>query len=979
MFARKDYNYLVVDASEKKLNPEQLKAIQHGEGPLLIIAGAGTGKTTVITERIKYFIIEQKVSPGELLALTFTEKAAREMEERVDVVLPLGYANMWISTFHSFADRILRDEAVNIGLDPNFRVMTQAENIHFLRKNLFEFELEYYRPLGNPNKFIEGLLQHFSRLKDEDVVVTDYFDYLKKLKKEGKEEFEEEIARSEELAKAYQTYEELKTKHGFLDFGDLQSQVLKLFRTRKKILKQYQEQFKYILVDEFQDTNYAQYVLVKLLAPPPKANLTVVGDDNQAIYRFRGAAISNILQFKDDYPGAKEVVLNKNYRSTQTILDVAYRLIKNNDPDSLEAKLGISKKLQKMRQVEEKEVEFLLADRVENEAEIVAKKILELSGDYQYRDFAILVRANNHAEPFVRALNRAGIPNQFLGPGMLFRQPEVKDLIAYLLLLYNLEDSISMYRLLSIDYFGVEGRELATLLNFSRRQKISLFETCEELVTNNSLAVSPKSAEIMDKLVKIIHHHLNLMKTETAGQILYYFLEESGLLKRFSNYESEEDEKKAQNIAKLFDKIKGFEATHEDASVFAVVDFINLSLELGESPLASDEDWLNNNAVNILTVHSAKGLEFPVVFLVNLVAQRFPSLARQEQIPLPQELIKEILPIGDFHLEEERRLFYVGMTRAKDRLYLTAANYYGEGKREKKLSPFVAEALGEKALGQKLVLPQTDQLSIFAPLVKTQKPKSLFPRPALTELSYSQIDSFNTCPLKYKFSYLLSLPTPPSAALTFGSVIHQTMCDFYQRALSGQKPNKKDVLKIMAENWSSLGYISQAHQKKYKKEGEKILSQFFEKAYSAKDLPIVLEQPFSVKISSSLKINGKIDRIDKTKKGIEIIDYKTGKSSSQKEVDKDLQLALYALAATNGTLEYLGVLKETPQPSQVKVSFYFFTNQKKVSTIKKKEDFEKLKKELIRKAEEISQSQFSPTPGKHCDFCEYRMLCEAWS
>ena len=260
---------------ERQLNAEQKKAVTFGKGPLLIIAGAGTGKTTVVTERIKHIITSGLAKPSEILALTFTEKASREMEERVDLALPYGTTQMWISTFHAFCDRILRNEGINIGLDPGFRLMTEAETIMLLRKNIFKFDLKYFRPLGNPMKFITGMMQHFSRLKDEDIVPMQYLDWSKT--QEG-----EEGEKYKELANAYRTYEELKVKEGVADYSDLISNTLKLFRTRKNILKRYQEQFKYILIDEFQDTNFAQNELALLLSGTRK-NITVVGDDDQCL------------------------------------------------------------------------------------------------------------------------------------------------------------------------------------------------------------------------------------------------------------------------------------------------------------------------------------------------------------------------------------------------------------------------------------------------------------------------------------------------------------------------------------------------------------------------------------------------------------------------------------------------------------------------------------------------------------------------
>lgn len=904
------------------LNPEQKKAVEFGEGPLLIIAGAGTGKTTVVTERIKYLIASGRAKPQEILALTFTEKASQEMEARVDIALPYGVTQMWISTFHAFCDRVLRTEAINIGIDPGYKLMTEAETIMFFRKHLFEFDLKEYRPLGNPTKFIAGMIQHFSRLKDEDITPHEYLKYDKN-----------------ELSRVFQKYEELKVKESVADYADLISWTLKLFRDRAKILARYQKQFRYILIDEFQDTNYAQNELAVLLAGS-KNNITVVGDDDQAIYRWRGAAISNIIQFRKTFPKVKIVVLTKNYRSTKEILDRSYDLIQNNNPDRLEMAEKIDKKLESMRRINGTPVEVFYTERVEHESEMVVKKIKELS-QYEYKNFAILVRANNHAEPFVRALSRAGIPYQFLGPGQLFRQPEVKDLIAYLKVLYNFEDNVAMYRVLTMDIFGISPREVAVLVNMSRKFGISLFEACE------------KSHQ---KIAEIIQKHLGFIKKETAGQILYYFLEETGLLKKLATYKTPKDERVAENIAKFFNKLKTYEMDHEDAGVFAVVDWLELSMNLGESPLATDTDWSENNAVNILTIHSAKGLEFPVVFLVNLVSARFPTNERKEQLPIPDAFVKEILPKGDYHEEEERRLFYVGMTRARDHLYFTGAKYYGEGKREKRLSSFIQEALGKEPSFAHA--SEGKQLS-FLDWKKTETP---IPKPnrVVSYLSYSQLSTFSTCPLQYKYRYIVKIPVPPRAALVFGDTIHKVMHDFYLL----KRPVKEDLLRLLEKHWSSAGYGDRVYEEKMKRQGRELLEGFYNKGYDPNVIPIALEEPFKIKLSPTLTLGGKIDRIDKTKNGIEIIDYKTGTAPKSRDISKDLQLTVYAMAE---------------ESKNVIVSFYFFDGQQKISAIRTKEQIKEAKKEIITIADEISHSDFQPTPGKWCDFCEFRLICEAWN
>jgi len=950
---------------EKKLNKEQKEAVEHGKGPLLIIAGAGTGKTTVITERIKYLISKGLARSSEILALTFTDKASREMEERVDLALPYGYTDMWILTFHSFCDKILRQEALQIGLDPGYKLLTEAETIQFLTKNLFKFKLNYFRPLGNPTKFIDGMLQHFSRLKDEDVSPDEYFHWAQK----------EEIENYLELARAYQTYEELKVKEGLMDFADLIVKTIKLFRTREAVLEKFQKQFKYILVDEFQDTNFAQNQLAILLAGK-KQNITVCADDDQAIYRWRGAAIANVIHFKKRFPKAKIVVLVKNYRSTQLILDSAYKLIQNNNPDRLEVKEKVNKRLIAERKTGKTAIEFLHADRVENEAEMVAKTIRSLTdgsvSKYGYKDFAILVRANNHAEPFVRALSRAGIPYQFLGPGQLFRQPEIKDLIAYLKLLYDFQDNVALFRVLSMDDFEVSGRDLAAITNYARRINISLFEACEAV---DKIFVSSQSKEKINQFTKMVHRHLGLMAKETAGQILYFFLEDTGILKKLAEYKSLADEKKAQNISKFFDRLRTYEVDHEDASVLAVVDWINLSMNLGESPLANNVDWSQENRVNILTVHSSKGLEFPVVFLVNLVSARFPTPERKEKIPIPDALIKEILPEGDYHAQEERRLFYVGMTRACERLYLTAADYYGEGKREKRISPFVVEVLGEGVLsgfsaGQTL---EDKQLSIFeykpAEEVKTPLADT---HSSINYLSYSQIETFNTCPLQYRYRYLQRIPVLQSAAASFGDTIHKTLASFYQQIKEGKQLKEKDLLEIFSQNWSSVGYASKAHELKTQKRGEEMLKNFFKQCHNPKVKPRSLEQIFVVKVSPKLKVGGKIDRVDEIDNRLEIIDYKTGKPWDQKKVAQSLQMTVYALAAADR-----GIYGKRPE--EVDLTFYFLETGERKSTSRTSKDLEKAREELLKKAQEIESSTFEAKPSQMCDFCDYRLLCEAWS
>lgn len=986
-----------------KMNPQQKKAVEYNKGPLLIVAGAGTGKTTVLVEKIKYLILKQKVDPKEILALTFTEKAAAEMEQRVDEALPYGLFQMWISTFHSFADQLLRTQIGHIGIDPGYKLMTDAETISFLKRHIFEFNLNYFRPLGNPNKFLHALIQHFDRLRDEDVNPHQYETFSKTLVTKP-EVTDEEKLKIEELAAAYKKYQDLKSKHGKLDFADLIFQLLTLLTKRPHLLEEYKKQFKYVLIDEFQDTNIAQYLLIKLLAPPgPDTKLTVVGDDSQAIYKFRGASVSNILQFMKDYPDAESVTLNRNYRSNQVLLDYSYRLIRHNDPDTLEAQLGISKELKGIKKGNQIEsLQLYIVETGDEEAEYVAKSILKISQEegVKFSDIAILVRANKHAEPVISSMSRMGIPYKIWGKSALYKQPEVKDLISYLKVLHDPYDSAAFYRVLTMNIFGIDHHDISLLLGFAKKTALPLSQTPEIYASffNNDWYLpqydiyrpylplfSEKTKAALMKITSMFRRHQNLLKSHTAGQILYFFLEDTGYLKRITSYTTAADEKIAINISQFFNKLKTMEASQDDNSVAAIVDYLEMSMELGESPTTATSDNYEFDAVNVLTVHAAKGLEFPIVFMMSLAHGRFPSYNKREAIPIPQELIKEILPSGDFHTLEERRLFYVALTRAKDRVFLTSAKYYSGGKRQRKISPFVIETMGADEVNKIAMRKRdnTNQLTIFdfKPAEQTASlhtennsaPDSLTPiAKSLTNFSYSQLESFKICPLQYKYLYILKIPTSVSAAASFGESIHKALQRFYMDFQKDPKVDLDHLLHLYQKLWIPIGYESADDEALRKAKGKEMLEKFYKTFHDPNRSIIAVEKLFKIKVDSDVFITGKIDRIDAGSDGtIEIVDYKTGRKPDEKELKKNLQLSMYAMAATDP-----GLLNKRIE--EVKLTFYYLNDMEKISMNRTAEDLILVKQEVREAAKKIRSSTFPAHVGPWCSFCQFKINCEAW-
>lgn len=959
------------------LTKEQLEAVTNQAGPALVVAGAGTGKTTVITRRIAWLISEKLAQPNEILALTFTEKAALEMEERVDALVPYGFVDTWISTFHAFGDRILRNHAIELDLPVDYRVLSEAEQMVFFREHIFEFSLNHLRPLNSPYRYARDLLRYFSKIKDEDISAEKYLKFAEeKLKQANDKEETEEAERQIEIAKCFGEYNELLHQNGYVDFGDQINLVVRLFRENPRILKKYQELFKYILVDEFQDTNYAQNELLKLLAPQ-EANLMVVGDDDQSIYRFRGAALSNILDYIKTWPKAKQIVLHQNYRSGEAILNKSYELIVQNNPNRLEITNNINKKLVAAGE-NKKEAGFVTFDFSQTfsaEADKVAAKIKEeLKAGTAHHEIAVLVRRNSDIEPFEKALAAKGIPSKIASGGGLYTRPEIITLISFAKAVTNPLDNLAHFYLTTGEIYNLPINDAVYLNGLAKRHPGSLEDIYKEVIkTGPTSGVSVDSLAILEVYLNDLINYREKSLELTAGQLIYQFLTETGYLKNLLTgaNKNPEDEEKIQNISEFFERIKGFDLISSDKSIHNFSNNLEQLLEAGENPATSEIDP-DLAAVNIITIHKAKGLEFDVVFMVNLVNECFPTRRQHIEFEIPVELAHGETA-EDFHLEEERRLFYVGMTRAKKKLYLSGSEDHG-GKKKYKISPFVIETMGQGfEVNEKHKLSALEKIEAFTSAKELEKLLKVFYLDGKTlVLTPHQIDDYLSCPLKFKYVHIFKIPLMKNHAIIYGSAIHAAAQYYFEAKKRGKKVTANDLIKVFEDSWSKEGFYTRKHEEERFAQGRVALKKFFTEAEKAAVLPDKIEEPFSFVVGGGeqrTKINGRYDAVFETDSEVEIRDFKTANVKSEKEAERrasdNNQLGIYALSwrETYGKI-----------PEKVSLSF---VGSDFCGTVKKTEkQLDKIAEDIEKVAAGIRSADFSANPGfGECNRCAYAAIC----
>jgi DNA helicase-2/ATP-dependent DNA helicase PcrA len=969
-----------------ELNAEQRRAVEHGEGPLLVIAGPGSGKTSVIVERILHLLEKAPgLAPENILALTYTEKAAAEMGARVRRALVGSETAPHVSTFHSFCLTVLQQRRFER------RLLDPTDIWIFLRRRMEMLGLDHYQKLASPGAFLHDLNEFFSRCQDELIEPEDFEGFAAQVEKAferraaaldpaARQAEAQALEKLKELARVFAQSRRLMEDAGCSSFGSLVSETVRLWDREPDVLETFRRRFRYVLVDEFQDTNYGQVELLRRLADRPH-NITAVGDDDQAIYRFRGAAHGAFTMFRKSFPGAETVYLNRNYRSTKKILRVAEAVISKNQRE-------VSKPALTTNQEEGACVGLLVSPDGRSEAAGVAGLIEDLARQGRaYHDIAVLYRAHSHRDLLVEDLRRRNVPFAIRGLSLL-STVILRDLIAYLRLIHSWQDNISLTRVL----LAPRWRFPEALAMEARRRAAK--NRCPLAESLGGMGRSLFHGELESTGWPELRAALNDLRT--TAEIIPVSATLDKLLDRLEVrfLPGESDDLYVQAFKKF---LKGWEEKSETRALGEFIEYFDYFIEAG-GKIESPADASPSNAVQMMTVHAAKGLEFPVVIVLGVGSRRFPHRQQKPVIEFPEGLRKGPPPPADISLEEERRLFFVAITRAQQQLYISSLA--GPGK---KPSRFVEDVLSDAAIRIR------DLQTFEVPAVKEATPTPRRPAPSpsrqerdgqsrlfeaagadslhppvaewaaadppcagdgLLQLSATAIETYLDCPLKFKFSHALKIPTGPQAALTFGNVMHQSIRRYFE--LRRQKPpTVEEMEEFYLSTWKSAGFEDDYQEAAYQRTGRDQLRAFVERQNAApiEGENVRTEQAFQLEVDDVL-LEGRIDQINPLDSArsnrVELVDYKTGRPRTQKDADHSLQLSIYALAARRQ-------FKLDP----ARLTFYNLTNNQPVWSVRTEKDLEAARARIREVADAIRRLIFPATPGYVCRHCDYVPICPA--
>ena len=1001
-----------------QLNPAQTKAVTNS-GIQLIIAGPGSGKTRVIVEKILY-LLSQGIPQKEILALTFSEKAASEMVKRLEEKITLS--DLTVSTFHSFCYRILQENVADSGVSVAAGLIGQTGQMIWAIRNIDNFGFEHIEIGNNQEEAVKPILDGISRFRDELVPPDDLEAYLEKKEQEQLPEAEKEtIGRLQDLLKVYRAYEAYKRQTRMIDYDDMIHLGVTLFEKKAHVLDEYKRQYRFILVDEFQDTNFAQFALLRQLAGD---QVFVVGDDDQSIYRFRGAYYGNFEDFRETWKEYDLTVLNENYRNSGNILSLSRQFIG----------VGAQSDPKELFTTKEPGAPIIVAECADEQTEAVwvADEIERLlASGLSFKDIAILSRKRAFATKFSKILNQRGIPTSFSGEIGFKNEPLIRDVIAYLWCIHNPHTAgISLNRLMrrvgvsekAIQQINHKGRSLSWEDEFSD----GIYEAMQQC---DSL-INEEHRPAVHDLIRTLERFRETRDTLTLSQQLYQVLISTGGF--YTRVLDESRNRDRMLLNQFYEMAQEYEAVTPNAEISDFLEYVDYHRRLDEDDLEAEE----GDHIHIMTLHKSKGKEFPVVFIPEMSERKFPSEYRKKRYAVPNELAKGRTAGRDEKVlfqEEERRLCYVGMTRAIERLYLMRAKWYGENKNESKPSAFLTqvdythnplirvvevpkiatddvilstneldllrgkvqyeavEAISSMRLSTALqriielekirLIEEGRDLSQFNPTKFLSVPDEsvriaqllsgteTHPFELPKRFSATSLKTYDSCPLKFKFRYVLKIPSEPKIYFDFGSVVHKVVELLSTQKKEGIVPTREEAHRLLDLLWPKTSFLTLTQEQEKKITAIQILDTYLTWELQNQNEILASEESFTFK-QDDLSFTGGIDRIEKTPDGqLRVIDFKTGKKPSKltkASIPEEIQLNLYCLAIQN-------VYGQLPQVA----SFFYLEEGKFVDYIPTKETIEAFYKRLREITDAVRNREFSPCPGWDCHFCDYAGLCEA--
>ena len=954
----------------------QREAIDHIHGPMLVVAGAGTGKTSVLTHRIERLVHDGHAQPDEILALTYTVNAAREMRERVGKLL--GGKTVNAATFHDYCLDVLKC------VHQDFGVLDEKDLWIYLRRRMRELHLEHFIRAANIGQFLNDLLEFVSRCHDELIPPEKYREYVERLergevpmprvaKSKNTLDDAEVLGRCREIARVFETMERWLREENLGTFGHMITRAHALLHSDENILAEARARARFILADEFQDANLAQIRILTRLAGSA-GNLFAVGDPDQAIYRFRGASSEALDLFHRHFPGAKQVVLEKNRRSTTPILRSAFALIDQNPPVFAgNAGGGLAYHRQPLQSAREEEAAkagmhlpsplvsaVVLTNRDAEGPDLVAViRDAQKKMKCKWSDFGVLYRSHFHRDDVVHELAKAGIP--FVIESMdISDTPEVRDLFACLSAIVSAGDDVSLFRVAGLPAFHVNPEELRQVMRAIAR------DTREGKVVPLSSALDrvDGAAEVL-AAVKTAREGIRRReaKARAALDIIVKQFEldaTSPILQAALRFVKDWEGKKVNRTTELEE----------------LVDYLGYFREAGGViPMESNE---SENAVRLMTVHGAKGLEFPHVFILRANANSFPCSYRETLVAFPRELrdADSITEADDktLHGQEERRLFYVAMTRARDSLYIYSRQ--GKGKANKNPDGYMRELIENRSLsGSLTAIPARGaqaSLDIFAETSLAYPAESQtnlwFDLPVLdgleSRLSASAVDTYERCGLQFKLERDWRLSAKPAAAMQYGAAIHRVLKTYFDSVNLGRPKTEDELIDLFRNDLAEAKILEPYQHELYEKQGIEQLRDFLAAVRSRAPQVLHTEQSFEIRMGETT-VAGRVDRIDQRPDGsVAIVDYKTGKARDQEDADESLQLSLYAIAAREKWGYNVGAL-----------IFYNLEENVPVITTRSEGQLLEARGRVDAAAQGIAAGVFEAKTGMHCNFCAYRSLC----